>query len=367
MDAVTLILFLLGLGLLVGGAEVLVRGASHLAAIVGISPLVVGLTVVAFATSTPELAVSLTSTWQGDAGLAVGNVVGSNIANILLILGLSATVAPLAVAQKLIRLDIPLMIGLSGVVWLMAFDGSLGRADGAILSILLVAYIAWTIRESRRETRRVQKEYEEEYAPKDGSGTLSTKVVLSDLLLIALGFGMLLLGARWLVDGAVKFALYLGASKLVVGLTVVAIGTSLPELATSIVASLRGQRDIAVGNAIGSNILNILSVLGLTALGSPTGIEVAKEALYFDLPVMIGVAVACLPVLFIDYRINRWEGWLFVVYYAAYLTYLVLEAQGNEALPMFERVLVNFMLPVTVITVLFFLWRFVKKPREADA
>jgi len=363
MDAVTLILLLLGLGLLVAGAEVLVRGAAHLAAIVGVSPLVIGLTVVAFATSSPELAVALTSTLDGDPDLALGNVIGSNIANILLILGLSAVVAPLAVAQKLIRLDIPIMIGVSVVVWLMAFDGALGRTDGAVLTVLLIAYITWTIRESRRETRRVQKQYEEEYAAEKHS----PKAILWDLVLVAIGFGMLVLGAKWLVDGAVAFALYLGASPLVIGLTVVAIGTSLPELATSIVASMRGQRDIAVGTAIGSNILNILSVLGLTAFLAPEGIGVATAALAFDLPVMIGVALVCLPVLFIGYKISRWEGALFLGYYAAYLIYLVMHATDAEALPMFSRIMLRFALPVTGLTVLYFLLRFLRKPRGSAA
>jgi cation:H+ antiporter len=359
VDVLTLILFLLGLGLLVLGAELLVRGAARLATAFGVAPLVVGLTVVAFATSCPELAVSLRSAFAGEPDLALGNVVGSNIANILLILGLAAVAAPLVVAQKLIRLDIPLMIALSVVVLLMGLDGTIGRADGAILTVLLAGYLAWTVRESRRETRRVQREYEEEYRPVPRS----TREVVRDAGLVAGGLALLLLGAEWLVDGAVAFALWLGASRLVVGLTVVAIGTSLPELATSVVASLRGQRDIAVGNAIGSNIMNILSVLGLTSLLAPEGIAVSHKALVFDLPVMIGVAVACLPILYVDYRISRREGWLLLACYAAYLLYLVLDATRNGALTVFTDVMLYFALPLTAATIVFRVLRFRRRGR----
>ncbi len=254
----TAALLILGTVLLVAGAEFLVRGASKLAVSVGISPLVVGLTVVAFGTSAPELAVSTYAAFTGEAEIAIGNVVGSNIFNILFILGVSAMITPLVVAQQLIRLDIPIMIGVSILLLILGVDGKIGHIDGLLLFSMVVAYTVFLIRQSRKESRAVREEYEREFGV--GKEEKTPHAWKIDLAYMVGGALMLVLGSRWLVDGAVRVAVDLGVSELVIGLTIIAIGTSLPEVATSVVASLRGERDIAVGNVVGSNIFNILAV-----------------------------------------------------------------------------------------------------------
>jgi cation:H+ antiporter len=317
------ILLVIGLILLVFGAEALVRGASKLAAAIGISPLVIGLTVVAFGTSAPEMAVSTISGLSGQANIAMGNVVGSNIFNVLFILGVSALVAPLVVAQKLVKIDVPLMIIASLAVYLFSLNGVIGRPEGLVLFAGIIAYTIFLIRQSRRESRAVQAEYAQEYGDKE---PLSPKAVLKDAALILLGLGLLVLGSKWLVDGAVAIAQKLGVSDLVVGLTIVAAGTSLPELATSVVASIRGERDIAVGNVVGSCLFNLLAVLGLAGVVSPNGIAVSSQALRVDIPVMIAVAVVCLPIFFTGSRISRKEGALLLGGYIVYMAYLILTA-----------------------------------------
>jgi cation:H+ antiporter len=349
MDSVTIILFVIGLVLLIGGAELLVRGASRTALGLGISPLVVGLTVVAFGTSAPELAVSVQSAFSGPGGanIALGNVVGSNIANVLLILGISAAITPLIVQQQLIRLDVPLMIGVSVLLLLMAFDGQITRIDGVLLFAGIIFYTIFAIRQSRKETSQVQAEYEHEFGAVAPTNSVRDWIV--NITLIVVGLALLVLGARWLVDGAIIFARAFGLSELIIGLTIVAVGTSLPEIATSIIAAMRGERDIAVGNVVGSNIFNILSVLGLSSIVAPEGIAVAPAALSFDIPVMIAVALACLPIFFTGRQIARWEGWLFLGYYVAYTLFLVLDATGHEALPIYSAMMI-FVLPLTAVT-----------------
>lgn len=339
--------FVLGGALLVAGAELLVRGASRLAVAVGISPLVVGLTVVAFGTSAPELAVTAGAAWSGAADVALGNVVGSNIGNVLLILGLSAAVAPLEVSQRLVRLDVPLVIGASVLTLLLALDGSIGRVDGLLLFGGIVAYTVFAIRQSRREAAAVRTEYAEAVGREEAAPRLRP---LRDAVAIGAGLVLLIVGARWLVTGAVAAAAALGVGELVIGLTIVAVGTSLPELATSVLAAVRGQRDIAVGNVVGSNLFNLLAVLGLGSAIAPGGVPVARTALTFDLPVMIAVAVACLPIFFTGHRIARWEGWLFLAYYGAYVGYLVLASTAHDALPAFSATLAWFALPLTAVT-----------------
>jgi cation:H+ antiporter len=350
----TLVLFIAGLLILVLGAEVMVRGSSRLAIAFGISPLVIGLTVVAFGTSAPELAVSVQSALDGQADLALGNVIGSNIANILLILGIAALTAPLVVASQLVRFDVPLMIGASGLVYLMGFDGRLNRWDGLVLFLGVVAYTSWLIRQSRREQKSVQDDYDEEYG-EEPVGNWYT--VLLNLLLIAGGLFMLVIGAQWLVDGAVTMARWWGVSELVIGLTVVAIGTSLPEIATSVIAVMRGQRDIAVGNAIGSNLFNLLSVLGITSLIAPQGIAVPSSVMAFDLPIMLAISIACLPIFYTGNLVARWEGLLFLAYYAAYVLYVVFNSAGHDALPLFSSTMMIFVIPMTMLGLAFSLWR----------
>ncbi len=348
--AFILLLMIGGLITLVAGAELLVRGASRLAAALGVSPLIIGLTIVAFGTSSPELAVSVQSALSGQADVAVGNVVGSNIFNVLFILGLSALITPLVVAQQLVRIDVPLMIVVSLAVWLFALNGYVERWEGALLFAGIVAYTAFLGIQSQRERNAaVLAEYEAEYQPKRPASWLQR---LLEAGMAGVGLALLVLGARWFVEAAVGAAEAMGVSELVIGLTIVAAGTSLPEVATSIVAALRGERDIAVGNVVGSNIFNILAVLGLTALVVPgSGVPVSTNALWLDMPFMIVVAVACLPIFFTGYLIARWEGLLFLGYYIVYTAFLILGSIHYPHLSEYRNLFLLFAAPLTVITI----------------
>jgi cation:H+ antiporter len=340
-----IVLFVLGLILLIVGADVLVRGASRLAGAFGISPLIVGLTVVAFGTSSPELAVSVKSALSGQGNIALGNVIGSNIFNVLFILGLSALIVPLVVSYRLIRLDVPLMVGLSFLVLVFALNGVLSRLEGLMLVAGLVGYIGFSIYEGRKEQSADAAE---------GSGGTDARAGgwLKNSAFVIGGLFLLIIGSRWLVDSAVTFAQLLGVSELVIGLTIVAAGTSLPEVVTSIIAAMQGERDIAVGNVIGSNIFNILGVLGVASVVAPEGIEVARSVIRFDIPVMLAVAVACLPIFFTGAAISRREGAVFFAYYIAYTVFLVLMATNHVVVPWFTAAMVYFVLPLTAITLL---------------
>jgi cation:H+ antiporter len=342
-----LLLFAGGIAALIAGANLLVRGASTLAAALGIPALVIGLTVVAFGTSSPELAVSVQSAWSGQADIAVGNVVGSNIFNVLFILGVSALIAPLLVAVQLVRQEVPLMIGTSVLLLMLVLDGSLSRGEGALLFAAAVAYTTYLVVQARRQGAGTSADYEQEFGRTVvGRG----RGWLAQIAMILAGLVLLVLGSNWLVEGAVRTARLLGLSELVIGLTIVAAGTSLPEVAASVVAALKGEREIAVGNVVGSNLFNILAVLGLSSLVSPAGLAVAPSLLAFDIPVMTAVAVACLPIFLSGYQIARWEGALFLAYYICYVSYLVLAASAHDALPMFAAVMLLFVLPLTGIT-----------------
>ncbi|SDV01514.1 calcium/sodium antiporter [Pseudomonas sihuiensis] len=347
MTLMTYVYLIAGLVLLVAGAEVLVRGAAKLAAQFGIPPLVIGLTVVAFGTSAPETAVSVQSALNGSGDLAIGNVVGSNIANVLLILGVTALVAPLVVSRQLIRLDVPIMIGASLVTFGLAWDGELSRFDGALLFAGVLAYTGFLIYSARKDKGGDDDEFAKEFglneAPKPYAWAINLGLIIAGLVL-------LVVGSNFLVEGAVTLARALGISELVIGLTVVAVGTSLPELATSILAAIKGERDIAVGNIVGSNIFNLLCVLGLASMVAPAAIAVSPNALAFDFPVMIAVAIACLPIFFSGYRINRWEGLLFLGYYVAYTLYLVMFSTGRPLAQTFGDAMIGYALPLTAIT-----------------
>lgn len=322
MDPWALLTLGAGLVLLVGGAEALVRGASRLAAAFGVSPVVVGLTVVAYGTSAPELAVSAFAGVSGKPELALGNVVGSNVFNVLLILGAASLIGRLVVAQRIVRLDAPLVAGVSVAVVLLAAGGTIGRVEGAALLGAGVVYTAWLLRASRRESRAVRAEYAEAF------GTADRRPAIDAVWVVA-GLALLVGGSRLVVDGAVGAATALGVSQVVIGLTVVAAGTSLPELATSLLAAMRGERDIAVGNVIGSNLFNLTAVLGTSAALAPGGLPVPGAVLAVDLPVMAAASLACLPVFFTGHRIDRWEGLVLLAGYAAYVAYLVLDATGS--------------------------------------
>lgn len=307
-----LLLLILGLVALVGGAELLVRGSVGLAGRLGISPLVVGLTIVAFGTSSPELFVSVRAGLAGQSELALANVLGSNIFNVLAILGIAALVAPLAVHRSVVRRDIPIMFGASLLAAALLLDGQLGRLEGGVLVALLAIYTGWLIVASRS-------------APAGNEPPPKAMKPLAALAFIGLGLGGCVLGSTLLVDGAVGIATWLGISERAIGLTIVAAGTSLPELATSITAAFRGQRDIAVGNVVGSNAFNLLGILGASALVTP--MADLPPGTRVDLLVMIVSAGVCLP-LCAKLRINRWEGAAFVIAYAGYLAYLLSTQRG---------------------------------------
>lgn len=348
--------------LLVVGAELLVKGASRLAGMVGVSPLVIGLTIVAYGTSAPEMAVSVMSSLKGQADIALGNVIGSNIFNVLFILGISALITPLIVAQQLVRLDVPIMVGVSGLMLLFGADGKVGKVDGIILFIGGLLYTAFLIYQGRKEVNvEVRDEYAREYGK---SASASVKQLSIDIGLIVLGLGLLVLGSRWLVESSIAIARAFGLSELIIGLTIVAAGTSLPELATSAIASLRGERDIAVGNVVGSNIFNILAVLGLAAAISPEGVNVSNAALRFDIPVMVAVAIACLPIFFTGNLISRREGFMFVAYYLIYTIYLVMDATNHDSLPVFSKILLFMVIPLTILILASATWKALTQRRK---
>ncbi len=344
-----------GLLALIAGANLLVRGASRLALSFGISPLVVGLTVVAFGTSAPEMAVSVGAVLDGRVDLAIGNVVGSNVFNVLFILGASALIAPLVVNIQLIRQEVPIMIGAS-VLLLLGLDGRISWLDGALLLGLLLVYTGFLVVQSRRETQAAQNEYTESFGP--ARAATWDRSPLVQIGLVVAGLGALVLGSQWLVEAAVTFAKALGVSDLVIGLTIVAAGTSLPEVATSITAAIKGERDIAVGNVVGSNTFNILGCLGLSGLAAGgDGLTMAPSLLAFDIWVMLAVALACVPVFLTGREIARWEGAVFVLYYTAYVAYLILAAQQHDALRTYTLAMTGFVLPLTVITLVAVLLR----------
>ena len=340
--------FFFGLVLLVGGAEALVRGAVRLGRSVGISSLVIGLTVVAFGTSAPELAVSVRAALSGPAGsdIALGNVVGSNIFNVLFILGISAMITPLVVSQRLVRVEVPIMIATSVLLLVVGIDGRISRPEGAALFAGFIVYTAFAVLKGRTDDPSVAADYTAEF----GTTIRGVGPVALHVLLIVAGLAMLVLGSRWMVDGAVALAAAMGVGDLVIGLTIVAAGTSLPEVATSIVAAFKGERDIAVGNVIGSNIFNVLAVLGLSALAA-RDLTVSAETLQLHLPVMMAVAAACLPIFFTGGRIARLEGLLFFGFYLLYTGYLIVGASHPAAEPSYRSVVLYLVVPLTALTI----------------
>jgi cation:H+ antiporter len=412
MDIVIIAMLIAGLALLVVGGELLVRGASSVAAAFGISPLVIGLTVVAFGTSSPEMAVSIQAGLSGNPDIALGNVVGSNIFNVLFILGACALILPLVVTRQLVRREVPLMIGISLLLLVLALDGAISFVDGALLFLGIIVYTVWSIVASRRETAQAKGNEEpvtiDTIAGKSplwlagalavlalaaagyafgwfnvvvvgfagfgalvfiaGSllgkgGTTRGGDIAHQVGLILVGLGTLVLGAGYLIDSATSIARAFGVSDLIIGLTIVAAGTSLPEVATSIIATLRKERDIAIGNVVGSNIFNILGILGLSAMVTPGGLNVNPLMISFDMPIMIVVALICLPIFFTGFTIARWEGAVFLGSYVAYTAFLVLVATRNPALETFT----NAMLLVVPVVVAALVWTVVQSLRRGRA
>lgn len=315
MNDLQIVLYILGgiVGLFVG-AEGLVRGSSSLAISFGISPLVVGLTIVAFATSSPELVVSIKAAIDGNPGIVVGNVVGSNICNIALILGVAALISPMRVKAQVIKREIPLMIFISFVFLLVLIDGSISRWEGAIFVIGIIAYIILSY-------KYVKKDKDDAEIVKEFEKGLRTKPynIWQSILLIIGGLALLIIGSKLFIDGAIETAVKLGVSQAVIGLTIVALGTSLPELITSIVASFRNENDIAIGNIVGSNVFNILSILGISSLINPisnSGVTI------IDLAIMMFFTILILPLCRSGFKLRRWEGALLFTGYIAYMIYL---------------------------------------------
>lgn len=310
--------FLAGLVVIIVGAELLLRGATRIAAMLGIKPILIGLTIVAVGTSAPELAIGITAALEGKGTLAIGNIAGTNIFNILFILGLSASVRALPLELQSIRLDVPVMIASAVVLFVMALDGVLSRIDGLILIAAAVAYTVTLVRLSRRESAAMKQEFAEEFSPNALGVQRGLFQGAYNAVLLFAGMALTVLGADVMVAGATAIAKSLGVDDAIIGLTIVAIGTSAPELVTTVIATLKNDRDVAVGNLIGSSISNIVVILGLTCVAAPGGIDVSRDVLRIDLPLGAAVAIACWPVFRSDRMVSRREGAAFV---AAYLTY----------------------------------------------
>jgi cation:H+ antiporter len=300
---------------------------------------------------------------DGNPDIAIGNVVGSNIFNVLFILGISALIAPLIVNIQLIRQEVPIMLGASLLLLALGLDGKLSLLDGALLFALLVAYTVFLVVQSRRETQAAKDEYAAEVKPAE-AGAWDDKLPMQ-LLLIVVGLAALVFGSEYLVTAAISFAKAMGVSDLVIGLTIVAAGTSMPEVATSITAAIKGERDIAVGNVVGSNTFNILGCLGLSGLVSgDMGLVMAPSLLAFDIWVMLAVALACLPVFMTGREIARWEGAVFLGYYVAYVAYLIMASQQHAALPAFSGVMMSFVVPITIVTLVVAMFGSRSKPAD---
>ena len=307
--AVSIILFVVGLIMLFLGGEGLVRGASRLARVLGISPIVIGLTVVAFGTSAPEFVVGLIAALKGASDVVLGNIIGSNISNIGLIFGIGAIISPLIIQIRIIKVEVPIMIALSLILYgLAAWSLNLGLLQGVFLFGALIAFTIYSYFGSKKEPKEVEEEFEEFVG--------SSNSVWKQVVFIVLGLAALIIGARFVVDSAIFIARVVGISELVISITAVAIGTSLPELSTTIIAAIRKEHDIIVGNIIGSNIFNI-GILGVISIIHPVTVDSAL--LRFEFPVMIFFSILVLPLMITGKKVGRVEGILLLVLYAAFI------------------------------------------------
>ncbi len=350
-----LLIFVAGLIALIGGAELFLRGVDRFGVKWRVSPLIMGLTVVAFATGAPELAISIQAAMTGSADLVLGNIIGSNIANILLILGISALIKPLVVKLRVVRVDVPIVISASVLLYVIAMDGALTTLDGVWLLLGLIAYSIFTFFQIKKErSENKQKENLDERAQELLTGW---KFYVKNIGFLLIGLGLIVQGSDWMVDSAVKIATILGLSELVIGLTIVSIGTSLPEIATSIATIRRGDTDMAVANVMGSNLYNILLTLGLTVVIAPNVLDVSAAAINLDLPFMVIVTLACIPIFIAGLDITKFDGAILLFYYSAYITYLVLDALNH---PLEEPVWNGMIWGVIPATVFYMIWRMIK-------
>ena len=338
---------LVGIGLLFAGGEVFVQGSVTLSLIFGIPQLLIGLTVVSFGTSAPELFVSVGSVLQGMDSLAVSNVVGSNIFNVMVVLGSSALVMPLRVESRLVRRDVPLMIAVSAAVWGMASAGRVTWQAGAALLLALVINSIWEIRTAREEPEAVE-EAEPDVNPEQGK-----RGVGKALLSLLLGILLLGVGSKVLVNGASGAAAILGVSQAVIGLTIVSAGTSMPELITSLVAAIKGKTDLAIGNVVGSNLLNQLLVLGTSSVAASGagGLEVGPLLIERDMPVMVITALACMPIFWTKGQITRLEGGILVGLYIFYVVDQVLPRTLPTWQDEFRLVMLCVVLPAVIVLI----------------
>ncbi|MBN2193390.1 MAG: calcium/sodium antiporter [Polyangiaceae bacterium] len=331
-----------GLVILTLGGDLLVRGATRLATLAGVSSLVIGLTVVAYGTSAPELIVSSYAALEGKADIAVGNVAGSNAFNMLFIPGICAVLAPLVTSPQLVRRDVPLMVAATGGFLAVAWDRIVHPIEGLLLLSGAVGYSVYSIVASRREQSAASLRPNAPPAPPPAR---ARDWVLSGVLVVA-GLGALVWGGRLLVDGATSVARMLGVSEAIIALTIVSAGTSLPEVAASVIATLRGERDIAIGNVVGSTIFNILMILGASSAISGSGLAVSSTMQSFDIPLNVVMALAIWSMLATQLRLDRWEGAVLFASYVAYVTYLVLVEIHASALGPFRLVMAYGVLPV---------------------
>jgi cation:H+ antiporter len=350
---IILVKFLAGLTLLTVGAEGVVRGGSRLAALFGIPPLIIGLTIVSIGTSAPELAVSIDAALQKELDITMGNIIGSNIANLLLILGICAVIAPLAINKKIVTFDTPFLIAVSGLTWFLANDLDISFLNGLVLLVVVVGYTAYLIYRAREKGGDAELPLEVDRETLSLEKNINRpKAFLISTLYLAVGGIMLTYGAELFVGAASQTARVFGVSQLVIGLTVVAVGTSLPEIATSVLASVRGELDIAVGNVVGSCIFNLVLVLGIAAVIEP--IRVSGPILDFDLPVMFFITLACWPIFIAYMTVSRGEGVLMLLSYFIYIVVVVLESLQSSYLPYILGMLGYVVIPFITF---YLLWR----------
>lgn len=318
------LLFAVGLALLVVGAELVVRGATRMATMLGISPMVIGLTIVAIGTSTPELAVGVTAGLQGNGGIGVGNVAGANVFVMLFILGLSALIRPLPLHLHIFKLELPTIVFAAAFMTALAWDGVLSRLDGFLMLMAGLIYTIALIFVTRRASKLAKKEFRDEYGPQTAPTTRPKwRGQVQYAAVLVGGIALTVVGAECLVHGAVDIARSLNVSTTIIGLTIVAMGTSSPELVTTIISTLKNDRDVAIGNILGSGIYNILVILSIVCMVTPGGLPVEPQLLSFDIPLMAGVALGAIPVFVTGKRVSRLEGGLGVAIYLAYLLWLV--------------------------------------------
>lgn len=352
----TIIIFVAGLLALIGGAELFLKAVDHFGLKWGISPIIMGLTVVAFATGAPELAVSIKAATSGSADLVLGNIIGSNIANILLILGITSLIAPLNITKRVVNIDVPIVIGASALLFLLAYDGELNLNDGIILMLGLLAYSIFTYFQIRKNRDQGIEEEIFEYGESIDDLAQGAFFYIKNISFLLAGLALIVLGSDWMVDSAVTIARIFGLSELVIGLTIVSIGTSLPEVATSLSAARKGNADIAVANVMGSNLYNILLTLGLTLIIAPNALSVSMQAISFDLPIMLIVSITCIPIFIAGFDLTRMDGFFFLFYYGSYLTYLVLETLGSPIILYIRETMYWVIIPTTIV---YMIWRIV--------